>query len=70
LKEQGIDVNLSGLVAEIEERDHRDRNRSVAPLKPAGDALVIDSTDLTVDQVVERVLEQVRRVLPQAVPGE
>ncbi len=70
LKEQGIDVNLSDLVAEIEERDRRDRNRSVAPLRPAEDALVIDSTDLSVEEVVEQVLQAVRRKLPAAGAGE
>ena len=62
LKEQGMDANLSDLVAEIEERDARDRNRSVAPLVPAPDALVIDSTHLSVDQVVAQILERARAV--------
>lgn len=66
LKEQGIDVNLPGLIAEIEERDRRDRNRSVAPLKPAQDAEVIDSTSMSVDAVVERILERIARALPGA----
>jgi len=65
LKDKGIDVNLSGLIAEIEERDHRDRNRSVAPLVPAEDALVIDSTDMNVDAVVERVLQAVHEAYPE-----
>ena len=67
LKEQGIDVNLAGLIAEIEERDDRDRNRSVAPLKPAPDAVVIDSTSMGIDEVVARVLELVGAAFPQAV---
>ncbi len=70
LKEKGIDVSLSGLIAEIEERDRRDRNRSVAPLVPADDALVIDSTSMEVEEVVDRVLQAVRKALPQAVPGK
>ncbi len=70
LKEQGIDVSLRDLVAEIEARDRRDRNRSVAPLKPAPDALVIDSTDLSVEEVVAKVLEQARRAFPQLAQGE
>ncbi len=70
LKEKGIDVSLSGLIAEIEERDQRDRNRSVAPLVPADDALVIDSTSMEVEEVVDRVLQAVRKALPQAVPGK
>jgi cytidylate kinase len=65
LKDKGIDVNLSGLIAEIEERDHRDRNRGVAPLVPADDALIIDSTDMDVASVVERVLQAVREAYPE-----
>ncbi|WP_456417097.1 (d)CMP kinase [Thiolapillus sp.] len=65
LKDKGIDVNLSGLIAEIEERDHRDRNRSVAPLVPAEDAQVIDSTRLDVDTVVDRVLQAVYEAYPE-----
>lgn len=65
LKDKGIDVNLIGLIAEIEERDHRDRNRSVAPLVPADDALVIDSTEMDVDAVIERVLRAVYEAYPE-----
>jgi len=70
LKDKGIDVNLTGLIAEIEERDRRDRNRSVAPLVPADDALIIDSTAMSVGEVVDRVLQAAHAALPQAVPGE
>ena len=45
------------ILSEIKERDFRDRNRTVAPLRPANDALVIDSTSLTIDEVVNKVLE-------------
>lgn len=45
-------LTLSAL-SEIKERDDRDRNRAVAPLVPASDALVIDSTGMTIDQVIE-----------------
>lgn len=65
LKDKGIGVNLPGLIAEIEERDHRDRTRSVAPLVPAADAQVIDSTRMNVDAVVERVLQTVHKVYPE-----
>ncbi|WP_456372599.1 (d)CMP kinase [Thiolapillus sp.] len=61
LKDKGIDVNLTGLIAEIEERDRRDRNRSVAPLAPADDALRIDSTSMNIDEVVNLVLQAVSR---------
>jgi CMP/dCMP kinase len=56
LKEKGLTVNLAGLSQEILERDRRDSSRPVAPLRPAEDAVVIDSTGLTVEQVVDRVL--------------
>lgn len=56
LLEQGVDVNLSQLTRELEERDRRDRERAVAPLAPAGDAVEIDSSELTIEQVVQQVL--------------
>ena len=56
LKEKGENVNLSRLFREIEARDERDRTRSIAPLRPAGDAHVIDSTALGVDEVLEKIL--------------
>jgi cytidylate kinase len=56
LKDKGSGVSLAALSREIAERDLRDSTRAVAPLKPASDAHVIDSTDLTIEQVVERVL--------------
>ena len=57
LKDKGSDVSLPALSREIAERDARDQTRQVAPLKPAPDACVIDSTALTVADVVGRVLE-------------
>jgi cytidylate kinase len=56
LKEKGLAANLAGLSQEILERDRRDSARSVAPLRPAVDAVVIDSTGMAVDEVVNRVL--------------
>ncbi|MCG8429539.1 MAG: (d)CMP kinase [Chromatiales bacterium] len=64
LKEKGLDVSLAGLVAEIEERDQRDRNRSVAPLKAPDGALVVDSTGLSIEEVLATVLEQVQCTFP------
>ena len=55
LKEKGIESNLAGLVAEISERDQRDRQRTVAPLRPADDAIELDSTILGIDDVFHRV---------------
>ena len=57
LKDKGSDVSLPALSREIAERDARDSTRAVAPLKPAPDAEVIDSTGLTIEQVVDRVLD-------------
>ncbi|MCL7744339.1 (d)CMP kinase [Guyparkeria hydrothermalis] len=51
LIENGFDASFTALVEEIRQRDERDRNRSVAPLRPAEDALVVDSSDLSIDEV-------------------
>ena len=56
LQLQGENVSLPRLLEAIEARDTRDRTRSVSPLVPAEDAVVVDSTDLTADAVFERVL--------------
>jgi len=55
LKEKGESVNLSRLFREIEKRDERDSSRSIAPLKPATDAQIIDSTDMSIDKVLEKI---------------
>jgi cytidylate kinase len=57
LKDKGLGANLAALSLEIAERDRRDANRPVAPLRPAADAVVLDSTSLSVDAVVAKVLE-------------
>jgi len=57
LKNKGLDVSLAGLLANLQQRDERDRKRAVAPLRPAADALLIDSTVMSIDEVLERVLE-------------
>jgi CMP/dCMP kinase len=61
LKEKGFDVNLARLSAEVAARDRRDAERAVAPLRPAPDACVIDSTELGIDEVVAVVLRELRR---------
>ncbi len=53
---KGISANIADLRADLEARDARDSSRSVAPLKPAEDALVLDNSTLTVDQAVEQVV--------------
>lgn len=57
LQEQGISVNFDRLLLEIKERDDRDRNRTVAPLVAAHDALVIDSTHMNIEQVIDQALK-------------
>jgi CMP/dCMP kinase len=61
LKEKGFDVNLSDLSAEVAARDRRDAERAVAPLRPAPDARVIDSTAMSAAEVVDAVLAEVAR---------
>lgn len=56
LKEKGFDVNIGRLLSEIRQRDERDQNRKVAPLVPAEGALYIDSTDLSIQEVVNNIL--------------
>lgn len=56
LKEAGVDVNIDALLEEIRARDERDMNRSAAPLKPADDAQVIDSTGLSIEEVLDRCM--------------
>ena len=56
LKEKGVSVTLDGLLREILARDARDAQRTVAPLKPAEDAVIIDTTGLAIEEVVDRVL--------------
>ncbi len=57
LNQQGLGGNLSALLRDIAERDRRDSSRSVAPLRPAEDATILDTTGIAVDEVLERVLE-------------
>ena len=63
LKDKGFDVNLAALFEEVTARDRRDAERAVAPLRPAEDARVIDSTSMAIDETVAEVLEEVRRGL-------
>lgn len=60
LKERGISVTLGDLIKELRERDKRDTERAVAPLKPAADAILIDTDQLTAEQVVEQILREIK----------
>jgi len=64
LKEKGFDVNLAHLLQDIEQRDLRDTERSSSPMQAAEDAIVIDTTPLTIDEVVQQVLEHCQSVIP------
>ena len=57
LKDKGIDVSLTALSRDIDARDRQDSTRSVAPLRPAEDARLLDSSNLTIDEVTQTVLD-------------
>lgn len=57
LRERGVDIPYEQVLRDLEERDERDRNRSIAPLRKAPDAVEIDTTDMTVEQVVDKIVE-------------
>ncbi len=56
LKKQGISASLDHLLKEIEARDSRDESRAISPLRPAADAVLVDSTDLSIEEVVQCVV--------------
>ena len=61
LKEKGIDANLPELVAELKARDKRDSERLAAPLKAADDAVVLDTTEMSIAEVVNQVMQMATR---------
>lgn len=56
LEEKGVRCNLQEIEQDIEERDHRDMTRAIAPLKQAGDAVLVDGSELTIGQVVDKII--------------
>lgn len=60
LRQAGVEARMRALCEEIAERDERDRNRPHSPLKPAKDAVVIDTTDLSADAVIARIEQLVK----------
>jgi cytidylate kinase len=60
LQEKGEAVDMAELVRDIEDRDTRDSSRAVSPLRPADDAILLDSTSMNIDQVLEAMLVMVR----------
>lgn len=55
LLEKGTDCDLEEIKKDIEQRDYQDMHREIAPLRQAADAVYLDSSDLTIDQVVEKI---------------
>lgn len=64
LKQKGFDANLHALLRDISARDERDQTRSLSPLRPAADAVLVDTTGRGIEQVVEEVMSLVRERLP------
>lgn len=63
LQEKGFNANFDEILAEIKERDCRDRNRAVAPLVPAKEALLLDSTNLSIDEVIAEALAYINQTI-------
>ena len=61
---KGNSVTLESLLCDIRERDARDAGRATAPLKPAADAVILDTTDLTIDATIDRVVARYRAMMP------
>jgi len=59
LKEKGIDVSLSALVKDIAERDGRDGSRAISPLKPAKEAVIVDTSEMSIDAVMDKLFSLV-----------
>jgi cytidylate kinase len=66
LKQKGFNVNLPRLAAEIAERDTRDSQRTISPLKPADDAIVVDTTTMDISEVIKKIENLVQETLPDA----
>ncbi len=56
-KEKGVDCDIEEIKKDIEERDYRDMHREIAPLKQADDAILLDSSDMNIEQVVEAIID-------------
>ncbi|MDP8050839.1 (d)CMP kinase [Pasteurella atlantica] len=63
LQSKGFNANFDKILAEIKERDDRDRNRAVAPLVPATDALLLDSTNLSIEEVIKQALDYIQKAV-------
>lgn len=63
LKEKGLCVNVASLAEEIRERDERDSNRAASPLRPADDAVVVDTSSMSIEKVFQQMVEKVQTLL-------
>ena len=63
LKAKGINANIAALVNDLKSRDEQDANRAVSPLKPAEDAISLDTTEMSIEEVTQKVLELARQRL-------
>jgi cytidylate kinase len=61
LQEKGVEADIEVILSDIQERDERDMNREVAPLKPAIDSLVVESTNMSIEQVLDVVMTELKR---------
>ena len=55
LHEKGVEANFEEIKNDIEERDHRDMTREISPLKQAEDAILVDTSDMAIEEVVEKI---------------
>jgi cytidylate kinase len=62
LRAKGMDVDRARITQEIEERDRQDSGREIAPLKQADDALLIDSSSMSIDEVLSRMVSEIAKV--------
>ena len=69
LKEKGNNVTLSALVQDINQRDARDSSRSISPLVPADDAVIVDTSGMGIPQVLRHVQVLVRQAMPDVTLG-
>ncbi|ACO04273.1 MAG TPA: (d)CMP kinase [Persephonella sp.] len=61
LKNKGLDIDYNRILKEVKERDHLDQTRKDSPLRPAKDAIIIDTTNKSIDEVINQILELVRK---------
>ena len=59
LKEKNMNVDLENIIAEVKRRDHEDKTRSISPLHPAEDAIEVDTTKFTIEEVIDQVMKQI-----------